>query len=108
MGIEASEKFRHLWYTKTKFLSLHHIVAACNDKKLPTGVKCGLTCSKLAQQNRCSRQWKKAGAKKCVNKIKSWAKNKKVSATCPKSCKICGKKIKVMHFLLEFIGFYNS
>ena len=95
----------HLCYSNTKFLPLHDIVAACVDKNLPTGVKCGLTCSKLAEQNRCSKKWKAAGAKKCVSKIKSWVKNKKVSATCPKSCKICGKKIKVMHFLLVFIGF---
>ena len=97
----------HLCCNKTKFLPLHDIVAACQDKKLPTGVKCGLTCSKLAKQNRCSKRWKVAGAKKCVKKIKSWEKNKKVSATCPKSCKICGKKTKAICFLPEFIGFFS-
>ena len=100
-----SNFFRLLYCSKIKFVPLHDIVAACKDKKLPTGVKCGLTCSKLAEQNRCSKKWKEAGAKKCVNRIKSWMKNKKVSATCLKSCKICGKKINIMHFLHEFIGF---
>ena len=99
-------EIHHLCYSDTNFLPLHDIVAACKDKKLPTGVECGLTCSKLAEQNRCSKKWKEAGAKKCVNKIKSWVKNKKVSATCPKACKLCGKKIKVIHFLLKFNGFF--
>ena len=95
-------------YTTTKFLSLHYLVAACKDKKLPSGIKCGLTCPKLASKNQCSKQWKAVKPKKCVKKIKSWQKNQKVSKTCPKSCKICGKKIKVMcfHFhLLDFLKY---
>ena len=104
MGIVVSKKILH--YTKTKFLSLHDIVAACYDKKLPRGFKCQLnTCAKLASTNQCWKQWKAVKPKKCVKRIRKWEKNRKVREYCPKSCKICGKKIKEFVCFLKVLDF---
>ena len=87
------------------------IPLACLDKKIPKGVKCGLTCSKLAAKGRCSRTWGKAWSKKkCIKGVKGQDKNKKVKDACPKSCKKCCKHIIHLNisFINEFKVFYTQ